>query len=98
MILAHPFRFSPEIAIDVDTYPPDAIELFSSNIHPRSHRQIRAVAEHLGVPVTANSDAHSTRFIGLHGNRLESPASSSAEVVAAIREGRFTPEVLDPRF
>ena len=92
LILAHPFRFLPKIGIDLDTYPPDAIELYSSNIQPRNHRKIRQLAARLGVPLVANSDAHSTEAIGIYANRLESRAISAAEVVAAIGEGRFTVE------
>ena len=95
LILAHPFRFLPKINIDLDTYPPDAIELYSSNIQPRNHRKIRQVAARLGVPVVANSDAHSVVSIGMYANRLENRVSSSAEVVAAVGEGRFAVEALD---
>ena len=95
LILAHPFRFLPKIGIDLDAYPPDAIEGYSANIQPRNHRKIRQVAARLGVPLVANSDAHYVVSIGTYANRLESRATSSAEIIAAIREGRFIVEALD---
>jgi predicted metal-dependent phosphoesterase TrpH len=92
-ILAHPFRFADEIGIDLDESPPDAIEAWSSNIKPGDTERIRRIADRLGPPVVANSDAHWTEAVGGWANRLHGPAESVAEVLDAIREGRFTPEV-----
>jgi hypothetical protein len=91
-ILAHPLRFMAEIGIDMEEEPPDAVEAWSSNIQAQQSRRIRSLAAFLKLPVVANSDAHWTGDVGRFANRLHEPALSLAEVLAAVREGRFTPE------
>ena len=91
IVVAHPFRYHPELSLDLERYPPDAVEGRSSNIPPRNEARIRALASQLGVPVLRNSDAHSTREIGSHYNVLEdaqggAPASE-AEVLARLCSG-----------
>ncbi len=91
-ILAHPLRYDHDIGIDLEHEPPDAMEVFSTNIRPAHHAEIRRTAARYGIPVVANSDAHDRRAVGRCANRLHEPATTVAEVLAAIREGRFTPE------
>ncbi len=92
-VLAHPMRFSSEIGIDIENLPPDAIEGHSTNVPSRLRGRIQSLADRLGLPVVANSDAHAAYDVGRFANRLHEPATTVAEVVSAIREGRFTPEV-----
>lgn len=96
MILAHPYRFGDDVMIDCETYRPDAVEIHSTNITPRNHARILDLADALDLPVVSNSDAHSSAPIGKYANRLAQSAATTAEVTAAIREGRFAVEVLDP--
>ncbi|MEZ4387426.1 MAG: PHP-associated domain-containing protein [Candidatus Krumholzibacteriia bacterium] len=91
-VLAHPFRYDADIGIDLASQPPDAIEIHSTNIRPAHHAEIRRTAARYGLPVVADSDAHSARSVGRYANRLHEPAPTVLEVLAAIREGRFTPE------
>ncbi|MBD3222825.1 hypothetical protein GF314_16480 [bacterium] len=91
-ILAHPYRYAPTVGLDLADEPPDAIEGHSSNVDPDDHARIRRLAADHALPLVANSDAHSTRAIGRYANRLDEPASTAAEILAAIRTGRFTPE------
>jgi predicted metal-dependent phosphoesterase TrpH len=91
-ILAHPFRYAPQLGIDLASDPPDAIEVWSTNTQPRHAAEIRQLARRYGIPVVSNSDAHSSRSLGGYANRLDGPAATAAEVLAAIRTARFTPE------
>jgi len=92
LILAHPYRYQPEIRIDLDRWRPDALEGYSANVPTRHRGRIRADAERLGVPLVANSDAHWAGGIGEYANRLLEPAPTAIEIVTAIREGRFAVE------
>jgi len=92
LIVAHPLRYAEEIRLDLDSFPPDALEAWSTNIPPRKVAAIRAEADRLGLPVVANSDAHAPTPLGRFCSRLDEPAVTDAEILAAIREGRFTPE------
>jgi predicted metal-dependent phosphoesterase TrpH len=94
-ILAHPMRFSPEIGIDIEQEPPDAMEAWSSNVSGKMSHRIRSLARLLRIPVVANSDAHLTADVGRWANRLEETVKTGEEILAAIREGRFTPEFRD---
>jgi predicted metal-dependent phosphoesterase TrpH len=96
-ILAHPMRFTTEIGIDLENEPPDAIEGWSTNVSARTGARVRSIASMFGLPVVANSDAHWTADVGRYANVLHEPAGSVAEVLKAMREGRFDPEVRDPR-
>ncbi|HOX24141.1 MAG TPA: PHP-associated domain-containing protein [Candidatus Krumholzibacteria bacterium] len=96
LVLAHPYRYQAEIGIDLESRRPDALEAYSPNVPSRHRGRIRQDAERLGLPVVANSDAHWASGIGAYANRLAVVASDAAQVVAAIREGRFTVETPDP--
>lgn len=91
-VLAHPMRFAPEIGIDLENEPPDALEGFSSNLDARASARIKSIASLLKLPVVANSDAHWTADVGRWANRLHEPAGSVEEVLDTIRDGRFTTE------
>lgn len=91
-ILAHPMRFSPEIGIDIENEPPDAMEAWSSNVTAKQGARVRSLARLLQIPVVANSDAHWTADVGRWANVLAERVETVEGVTAAIREGRFTPE------
>jgi hypothetical protein len=71
LAIAHPFRFGPSISVDIEWYPPDALEGCSINVPLPQANRIREVAADLGIPVVCNSDAHDTRHIGAGYNLLE---------------------------
>lgn len=90
LAIAHPFRYRPTINIDLEHYPPDALEVCSMNV-PRGERQhIREIAKWLGISVVCNSDAHTTQSLGVAYNCLgEIPADESG-LVRLLRAGTFT--------
>ncbi len=90
MALAHPFRRHPDVAADVERLVPDAIEVRSVNTPPSAEGRIRDIAARLGIPVLCNSDAHSTKPLGMYFNALERPPADEQDLVALLRSGRFS--------
>lgn len=87
--LAHPFRFGPRINLDLDRYPPDAVEVCSINTPPSEQPRIREIAQRLGFQTVCNSDAHSTRDIGAAYNRLKGEPENEQGVIDLLRNGEF---------
>ena len=89
IVLAHAFRYSPEVKVDVHRYCPDAIEGRSANIVPEAELEIRKMAARLGLPLLCNSDAHTTASLGCYYNVLENHAENEIAIFTAIKAGRF---------
>jgi len=87
--LAHPFRYHPDIVIDIAHYPPDALESCSSNIALSNQLRIREVAKRLGISWVCNSDAHATRSLGVGYNLLKEEPADEADLVRILRAGAF---------
>jgi len=87
LALAHPFRYHPDIKIELDRYLPDALEIHSANTPLDAESRINELAECLGIPLLCNSDAHSTAAIGTHYNILDGSPSNDRELVALLRSG-----------
>lgn len=96
-ILAHPFRYSDDIQIPIDKYPPDAIEVHSMNTGVCDEKKIRAVAAQIGCHVVCNSDAHAPEEVGVYHNRLHTPANTDIELVQALKSGAFEEASLPDR-
>jgi predicted metal-dependent phosphoesterase TrpH len=91
MALAHPFRFNGCLEVDVERFPPHALELYSRNTPRRAEADIRVVAAALGVPLLSNSDAHGAGDIGLYYNALHEAPEDVEALVALLKAGAFTP-------
>ena len=87
--LAHPFRYHPEIAIDVARYLPDALESCSTNIIPLNRPRIRAVARQLGIHVVCNSDAHTSQSLGVGHNLFKEEPVDEEDLVQLLRTGAY---------
>jgi histidinol phosphatase-like PHP family hydrolase len=87
LVLAHPFRFHNAISIDLESYPPDAIELCSVNIKSGDQDRIRALAERLDLRLLCNSDAHRAKDVGCYYNLLSQVVANDAELVSILRNG-----------
>jgi len=90
IVLAHPFRYHPQVTIEVDRFVPDALEVYSRNTPQGEEDRIREIASRLGIPVLCNSDAHNTDALGTYYNILERSPSDEQEMIALLRSGRFT--------
>lgn len=96
-ILAHPFRYSDDIEIAVEAYPPDAIEVHSMNTGVCDEKKIRTMAAQIGCRVVCNSDAHAPEEVGVYHNRFHTPANTEAEVVQMLKAGSFEEASLPDR-
>jgi len=87
--VAHPFRFNPGVNLDLERFPPDAIEAYSNNIQKSTEARLLNLAEQLGVPVLSNSDGHHTSTIGQYYNILECVPSDERELIEILKSGQF---------
>lgn len=87
MALAHPYRFRRRLVIDIERYPPDALELHSHNTPASAEVRIRDLAERLDLDLLCNSDAHHVSDLGPYCNGLPAEPRDEAELVALLREG-----------
>jgi predicted metal-dependent phosphoesterase TrpH len=90
MALAHPFRYGDQVKVNIEQFPPDAIEVHSPNTPVAAEARIRGLAGRLQVPVLCNSDAHSTERLGQYYNMLNHPVSNEQNLLAALKVGEFT--------
>jgi hypothetical protein len=89
LVLAHPYRFHDGLAVDIERYRPDAVEINSSNMMVLDRSEAQALVTRLNLPTVTNSDAHHTASVGLFWNILDRPAHSDAELAERLREGAF---------
>ena len=90
LALAHPFRYQDEINIDIETYPPDAIELHSKNTGACDAPRILAVLERLDLLPLCNSDAHSAEHVGIYYNQLAREPGDERELIQTLKAGEYT--------
>jgi histidinol phosphatase-like PHP family hydrolase len=90
LILAHPYRFSDEVNLNVWDYPPDAIEILSSNLGKHNLKRRRLLATSLERPTVTNSDSHTTENTGCYYNDFPGTCITEALIIKALIEGDFT--------
>jgi histidinol phosphatase-like PHP family hydrolase len=95
LVLAHPFRFRDTVDVDIETYPPDAIELHSMNIRASDEGRICALAERLNLRLLCNSDAHRALDIGRFFNVLPRAPQDSAGLVEILQVDDFQCDSVD---
>jgi len=88
--LAHPFRYHEGVQVDLERFPPDAIEVYSPNIRASSETHIRELAAHLNLPVLCNSDAHTSQRLGQYFNILEQSVFEEQDLFFMLKAGRFS--------
>lgn len=87
--IAHPFRRHRYIGVDIEHFPPDAIEVHSNNTPKEAEAHIREIAANLGVPVLCNSDAHHVSRLGAYYNILERVPADERELLEILKSGYF---------
>ena len=87
LILAHPFRYRSKINLPLDTYPPDAIELYTLNTPREAEGEIRAIAQQNGLSLLSNSDAHISWQVGTHYNILQNGVVDEQTIFRQLRLG-----------
>ena len=101
-ILAHPFRgfkvfgigdlhMSVEQACQKKALEyVHAVEIANGKVRPEENRMAADVAARLDLPGTGGSDAHNLDELGLHATEFEDDIRSDADLVRALRAGRFS--------
>lgn len=95
--VAHPFRYNGRIELDIERFPPHALEVRSHNTPRRAEPRIRAVADELDLPLLSNSDAHHTSGIGDFYNVLDRVPESETALIAMLKARAFTPAAAEHR-
>jgi len=92
LVLAHPFRFNPcQLEVDVEQYPPHALEVYSRNTPRQAEACIRQMAVQLDVSLLSNSDAHHRSDVGAYYNVLDREPDNMEALVRILKEGAFEP-------
>lgn len=86
IILAHPFRYKPELGVDLDRFPPDGIEVESINTPAHRVKDIRDIAARLGLVEMHNSDGHHSGGVGRYYNQLPRQAKDDRDLVEVLME------------
>jgi len=94
--LAHPFRWAAKIHADLESFPPDAIEVRSNNTPPAREFEIRAIASRYGLGLLLNSDGHSNRMIGAYWNDLTGEVQDDRDLLDALRQMALEQQTATP--
>lgn len=101
MIAAHPFRGfltfgvgQLGLTVDAARQRPlfkmvDGIEIRNGKVTDEENRFAEEVAEALGLPALAGSDAHQVSEVGRYATRFNGPVENETALIAAIKEGRY---------
>ena len=91
-IAAHPYRWwsglGPKNTLKYDF---DGVEAMNARSIPSANRKSKKLADRIGKPLTAGSDAHSPERIGWGYVELPDGLTTWQEVVQAIRDGKAKP-------
>jgi histidinol phosphatase-like PHP family hydrolase len=89
VIIAHPYRWSGDITIDLKKYPPHAIEINSSNMGLCDAEKIEKLIEDLGCHRIINSDAHAPELVGIFYNQLNTTPTTEKQLLDLIKSGSY---------
>lgn len=93
LILAHPFRDDSTIEVDIESSPPDGIELLSPNVPTHAYHRIRLLASRLKMSVFSNSDGHGIRMIGGFFNSCSRLPADNHDLLSALKTGDLVPSL-----
>lgn len=88
-ILAHPYRYREYLLADLESHPPDALELYSLNTPPHAVPRIYELAKRLQTRLVANSDAHLAKCVGIYYNDFSTEITNDDELVQALTAGHY---------
>lgn len=90
-VAAHPTRERIPFDDRIFDMPFQGIEVQSVNLREHEQRLARKLAEGLGIPPTASSDAHRIEDVGAFATEFDGPISSMTEFAECLRSGKFRP-------
>ncbi len=91
LVVSHPFRYADQIPLEIDEFPPDAIELRSVHVGADDEERIREVARRVGAQLVCNSDAHFAKQVGMYYNRIAGSPKDERELAGLLAAGERTP-------
>lgn len=97
IVLAHPYRYSPNVPEALDSHPVDGIEVMSSNIYNCFHVPALALAHRLQIQAIVTSDGHETTMLGMYAMQVDRLPENDIELAAVIRSGMMRPYIDTPR-
>lgn len=89
-ILAHPYRWTPEVHEDILRAGFDAIEICSNSIRNYMQQPICELQRQTKVPLVVSSDGHHVTELGLYALDLPTMPVDDKELAAMIRHGEFS--------
>lgn len=89
IVMAHPFRYHPELLPEVIALPPDAIEVRSVNTPVEAEQRIREVAANLKLQMMWNSDAHVTTAMGSYFNMIDASPAADKDLPAILKKSNI---------
>jgi predicted metal-dependent phosphoesterase TrpH len=97
LFLAHPFRFHGTVSIDVENFPPGAVEINSSNMGEVDVSLLCDFVAAHNLPCICNSDAHAAELVGIYYTVLDCFVDSARDLVSVLKSGRFRCGRMDER-
>lgn len=69
----------------------DGVETLNGQVRPDVNARAETLARRLGVPGIGGSDAHAVDMVGRSATRFARPVNSDADLVAALKDGGYSP-------
>ncbi len=89
VVLAHPYRYHPDVPETLARYPVDGVEVLSTNIYNYAHLPAIALAHRLQVPAIASSDGHHVSMLGLYAMETDALPADEGELAELVRGGEL---------
>lgn len=90
-VAAHPTRAGMSFDERIATLPFAAFEVASVNLKPHEQRMAKNLAERLGRPMVACSDAHDLPAVGAYATVFNDLILGMEDLQAALLRGKFQP-------
>ncbi|MGQ9630458.1 MAG: PHP domain-containing protein [bacterium] len=91
IVLAHPYRYHPDVPPEIFRSSIDALEIKSVNIEECLEPKIEALRKRLHIPGIAATDAHIPKMLGIYATCFSNHMENEMELVREIRSGAFSP-------
>lgn len=90
-VAAHPTRAGMSFDERIAALPLAALEIASVNLTPNEQRLAKKLAQSLGKPMVACSDAHDLAAVGRYATQFDGLILGIGDLQAALLHGRFQP-------
>jgi hypothetical protein len=90
VVLAHPFRYGPDVPPAAYSPGVDAVEVMSCNMLRYLDERVPPLPHELEVPAVSSSDGHVAEQVGCFATRFARPIEDDADLAAALRAGKYS--------